>query len=206
MPKIIDHDQRRLEIVLATKKLIIDGGFRAATMREIAAAAGYANGALKRYFEGKDEILMATSQYATAVLVERLQRTVSGLQGMDAVSAIFEQTLPDRQDNKELARVLLTFWEQSIGNLELSKAFLRNLSPWRNLAVMYLHQAVSLGQLHSRWDDPSTVADELLTLTVGAHVMVQLDDREEIIQQHAGHLRRRISELRADVPEEAAVN
>jgi len=205
VPKIIDHDQRRLEIVLATKKLIIEGGFQAATMREIAAAAGYANGALKRYFDGKDDILMATSRYATSVLIERLQQTVQGLQGLDAVSAIFEQTMPDREDNRELARVLITFWERSIGHRELSRVFRRNLNPWRQMTTMYLSQAAQNGELAGQVD-PQTLADELLTLTVGAHVMVQLNNREDAIRLQVGHLRRKIDQLRAVAPVVASVN
>ncbi len=45
MPKVIDHDQRRRDIIDVTWKLIVKGGIEAATMREIAAEAGFANGA-----------------------------------------------------------------------------------------------------------------------------------------------------------------
>ncbi|WP_203236978.1 TetR family transcriptional regulator [Nocardia panacis] len=38
MPKIIDHDQRRRDIVEVAKRLIIEGGFEAATMRSIVSA------------------------------------------------------------------------------------------------------------------------------------------------------------------------
>ena len=57
MPKIVDHDARRLEIVHATWRLIAAKGFRATTMREIAKASGVANGGLFPYFRNKEELI-----------------------------------------------------------------------------------------------------------------------------------------------------
>ena len=50
MPKVVDHDQRRVELVQATWRIIAREGIERATMRGIAAEAGFANGALKPYF------------------------------------------------------------------------------------------------------------------------------------------------------------
>lgn len=205
MPKIIDHDQRRLEIVLATKKLIVAGGFQAATMREIAAAAGYANGALKRYFDGKDEILMATSKYVTDQLITRLEKAVEGQHGLDALSLIFEQTMPDRPENIDIARVLITFWERSIGQPELSHSFRQDLLPWRQLTEKSLEQAAGNGEV-DRSLSPQVMADELLTQMVGAHVMVQLNPAEANVLQQVEHIRRRIASLRVKLPVDARFN
>lgn len=199
MPKIIDHDQRRLEIVLATEKLIVSGGFEAATMREIAAAAGYANGALKRYFEGKDQILMATSKYVSEQLIERLEKAVNGLQGLDAVSEIFETAMPNKPENIAVARVLFTFSDRAIGNETLRAAFREDLLPWRRLTEHHLRIAIQNGEIAST-ALPEVVAGELMTLIVGMHFMIQLHPTEENIQGQVEHLRRRINDLRIDVP------
>lgn len=199
VPKIIDHDQRRIEIVLATQKLIVAGGFDAATMREIAAAAGYANGALKRYFDGKDQILMATSKYVADQLITRLEKAVDGYQGLDAVAEIFEQTMPNRQENIDIARVLITFWERAIGDAELSYSFREDLLPWRRLVEKYLEQAQRSGEMIGS-ATPATVADELLTFMAGAHLMIQLRPTQENIQNQVEHVRRRISALRVNLP------
>ena len=57
VPKIVDHDERRLELVDATWRIIARLGIEGATMREIALEAGFANGALKPYFPTKDTLL-----------------------------------------------------------------------------------------------------------------------------------------------------
>ncbi|MBT2522576.1 TetR family transcriptional regulator [Arthrobacter sp. ISL-28] len=57
MPKIVDHDQRRAELVEGTWRIIARDGIESATMRGIAAEAGFANGAVKPYFATKEETL-----------------------------------------------------------------------------------------------------------------------------------------------------
>ena len=55
MPKIVDHERRRAEIVQTTWRVIARRGLDGATLREVAAEAGYANGALKPYFPAKSD-------------------------------------------------------------------------------------------------------------------------------------------------------
>jgi len=47
VPKIVGHDERRLELVDATWRIIARHGMEGATLREIATEAGFAHGALK---------------------------------------------------------------------------------------------------------------------------------------------------------------
>ena len=60
MPKIVDHDARRLELVEVTWKVIARRGFDGVTLRDIAAEAGFANGALKPYFPTRASLIRAT--------------------------------------------------------------------------------------------------------------------------------------------------
>ena len=66
MPKIVDHDQRREEIVAATWRVIDRHGLDEATTRRIAEEAGYSNGVLAHYFRDKDDILVQALQLAHA--------------------------------------------------------------------------------------------------------------------------------------------
>ncbi|HMQ28716.1 MAG TPA: TetR family transcriptional regulator, partial [Acidimicrobiales bacterium] len=63
MPKIVDHEARRGEIVRAAWRIIVRDGFDAATMAAIAAEAGFANGALKPYFATKHDLLVAAFEH-----------------------------------------------------------------------------------------------------------------------------------------------
>ncbi|MBW0103982.1 TetR/AcrR family transcriptional regulator, partial [Pseudonocardia sp. KRD291] len=57
MPKIVDHDQRREEILDAAIRVIGTVGIDHATTRAIARESGYSTGVLSHYFEDKDELL-----------------------------------------------------------------------------------------------------------------------------------------------------
>lgn len=59
MPKVVDHDARRGEILDSCFRLMAEEGYAAATMRRIASAAGVSTGTLYHYFPDKEAILAA---------------------------------------------------------------------------------------------------------------------------------------------------
>ncbi|NKX50543.1 TetR family transcriptional regulator, partial [Arthrobacter deserti] len=94
MPKIVDHDQRRGELVNATWRIIARGGMEGATMREIAAEAGFANGALKPYFPPKDDLLTFAFGHVFNQTNRRMAAATAGLEGLAALRAYCHEILP----------------------------------------------------------------------------------------------------------------
>ena len=82
VPKIVDHDQRRLELVDATWRIIARLGMEGATMREIAEEAGFANGALKPYFPTKDLLLTSAFGHVFNRTNQRIATMTDGLSGV----------------------------------------------------------------------------------------------------------------------------
>ena len=60
MPKLVDADERRSELALAAARVIARSGVGAATLREVAAEAGWTTGALTHYFTDKRDLLRFT--------------------------------------------------------------------------------------------------------------------------------------------------
>ena len=60
MPKIVDHAERREEILEATRRVILKRGLDGVTMRNIAAEVGKSTGLVNHYFEDKSGLLLAT--------------------------------------------------------------------------------------------------------------------------------------------------
>jgi AcrR family transcriptional regulator len=56
MPKIVDRDQQREDLLVASFDLFADHGYAAITMRQLAQGLGVSTGTLYHYFEGKDDI------------------------------------------------------------------------------------------------------------------------------------------------------
>lgn len=64
MPRTVDVDVRRRQIVEAAARLIATGGMEAATMRDIAAEAGWTTGVVNHYFADKREVLRRTLEHS----------------------------------------------------------------------------------------------------------------------------------------------
>jgi TetR/AcrR family transcriptional regulator, transcriptional repressor of bet genes len=96
MPKLVDVEQRRSELTDAAARVIARSGIEAATMREVAAEAGWTTGALTHYFTDTRTLLLATFEgslakrrsrrpsSADATAAERLRSSIEGALPLDA--------------------------------------------------------------------------------------------------------------------------
>lgn len=62
MPKIVDHEQRRIEILNASFDAFAQQGYAALSMRQLAQSIGVTTGSLYHYFPSKDAIFEALFQ------------------------------------------------------------------------------------------------------------------------------------------------
>ncbi|MFJ8893008.1 TetR/AcrR family transcriptional regulator [Leifsonia sp. NPDC102414] len=170
MPKVIDHDQRRSDIIDVTWALIVKGGLEAATMREIASEAGFANGALKHYFPGKDEIIQGTYDRALGMMSEGVASAVGDATGLAALRAIVYASAPLTEEAIVAGRVLLSFWERAMSNNDLHQAYLSHLTSWRGGLLTYIEQGRADGDIVAPTPDEQLV-DEIVLINVGANVM-----------------------------------
>ena len=62
MPKAVDHEARRAELLAATWRVIARDGIEGATVRRISREAGYSTGVLTHYFQNKEDVLRTALQ------------------------------------------------------------------------------------------------------------------------------------------------
>ncbi|MFS0893107.1 TetR/AcrR family transcriptional regulator [Microbacterium sp. 179-I 3D3 NHS] len=195
MPKIIDHDQRRRDIVEVAKRIILKGGFEAATMRSIAAEAGFANGALKHYFPGKESIVAATFE---AVLLEHdtwLQQSISeGTTADEMLRQVLEGTLPSGADEIASGRVLLALWEYAMSNEALTELYRTHLGRWRAMLVTRMEAARDAGAIRDQ--DYGPLADEFISVAVGATVINLMHPDGERLAGYRDYIDRFLARLR----------
>ncbi|MBW1988939.1 MAG: TetR/AcrR family transcriptional regulator [Deltaproteobacteria bacterium] len=86
MPKIVDHEQYREELLEKCFHLFSEKGFSKVTMREIAKEAGISTGAMYHYFPSKHAILEQMFLYVA-------QRDVAEASARTSVSGSFEHRL-----------------------------------------------------------------------------------------------------------------
>lgn len=174
MPKIVDHDQRRKELVETTWRVVARHGVSGATMRQIAEEAGFANGALKPYFATKAELLEATYSYVFAATETRIRRASRGKRGLAAVRALCREVLPVTPDLVSEARLVIAFWDGAARDTQDANMGARGLSSWCDVVAALLQQAQDDGEIRSGLDLPR-LADVLLTHLYGTQVTAVLD-------------------------------
>lgn len=174
MPKVVDHDQRRKEIIEAAWRLIGRGGFEAATMREIAAEAGYANGALKYYFSSKDELLTAAFQHTFYRVNERAARTIENRTGTAAIRALCLEMLPLDAERQIESRVAVAFWDRAASSAPMRKIHADSFAIWRKWMEDELETARRDDEISSGLSD-QTIIDMLFFVLTGMRVLPTLE-------------------------------
>lgn len=173
MPKIVDHDERRLELVDATWRIIARLGIEGATMREIALEAGFANGALKPYFPTKDMLLTFAFRHVFNRTNERIAEVTAGKAGIEALRAFCVEVLPLDSERVNEARIVIPFWQKAINDPEKAAIHRESMDQWHAAIVAHLAQARTRGDVRAAVDD-SAVAGHLLNMLLGAQIAAAL--------------------------------
>lgn len=174
MPKIVDHELRRSEIIKATWRLIAKKGIEGTTMREIAKEAGYANGALRHYFANKHELLTQAYAHVFDATNRRFGANGQGLTGVAALTALCAEVMPLDNERVLEARIVLPFWEIAINNPNLAKLNNESLDQWQQQIEQFLRQAVAESEIPSSLNIPAAAA-ELMSMMMGMQVMAVLN-------------------------------
>lgn len=169
MPLIVDHQQRRADLVEVTWRVIAREGFDRATMRQICAAAGYANGALKPYFPTKEALLEATFEYVFARTTDRIEEAVGAFRGLEAIEAFAEQVLPTNNLMYDEARVVIPFWQRALHNNTEKAVNREKMTLWHDMLTGWFIEE-NLDPNHAK-----NAAHTLLTFLLGSQVTAALE-------------------------------
>ncbi|WP_314214863.1 TetR/AcrR family transcriptional regulator [Pseudarthrobacter equi] len=173
MPKIVDHDERRLELVGATWRIIARQGMEGATMREIALEAGFANGALKPYFPTKDTLLEFAFSHVFNRTNRRIAEVTGGRSGLDALQAFCLEVLPLDEERINEARIVIPFWQKAVTDPGKAEIHRQSMEEWVDTIRRYLAEARNSGDVRAAVDD-SLLARQLLNMLLGAQIEAAL--------------------------------
>jgi AcrR family transcriptional regulator len=158
MPKKVDHDARREELVLAAWRVIAAQGIDEVTIRDIARESGYSSGVLAHYFENKDDLLAHALRLSHTRIRKRYDDEVEGRGPADALKAILLDNLPLEEQRDLETRIEMSFWARSLRNEALREIQHEESKDLRDL----------LGELIDRTRDEGAIAkkydrDEVLS-------------------------------------------
>jgi AcrR family transcriptional regulator len=106
-------DARRRQILDAAARCFARNGFHATSMNDILAAARLSNGAVYRYFRGKDEIIIALSSRVADRMVERLGR-IAAQDPPPSIARLIDAMHEGEQDMD--SALLVQIWAEAARN------------------------------------------------------------------------------------------
>lgn len=109
MPRIVDHEARRQELVLATWSLIREGGLAELTIRNLAAESGWSSGAVRYYLATRDEILDLAAREVNAAFERRARSVPDCDDPLEHLRSVIRAILPLDQASRDLCEVWLAF-------------------------------------------------------------------------------------------------
>jgi AcrR family transcriptional regulator len=128
MPRVVDHEARRAQVVAAVWRVVSRDGLQAATVRRVAAETGMSTSVVSHYFAGKDDLLRLAFRL---VLDRGLARAHAAPAGQRARSLLVI-ALPIDAERRAEARIWLSFLGMAISRPELAAEQRRVYRRWRD--------------------------------------------------------------------------
>lgn len=146
MPKIVEHELRRDEVVQATWRVMARVGIDRASIRKIADEAGYSTGAIAHYFKDKDDVIVSALEKAYRDEMERIVERTAGLSGLAALRASVVEVLPVGSEQTMEMAVWMGFWGRAVGDEKLKERQRHYYGQWRALLRGHIEDAVAAGE------------------------------------------------------------
>lgn len=173
MPKIVDHDERREEILRAAIRVIDSVGLDNTTTRAIALESGYSNGVLSHYFQDKDDILQSILVKTHREFMGRVEESMRGKDEFGRLWAMLMQNLPLDRERRVETLMEMTFWPRAVSN-PASREFQRDAANDLLKRIRTLIADVrAAGRLDSDLTD-ADVAELLIAVIDGLSVHAEL--------------------------------
>jgi AcrR family transcriptional regulator len=195
VPKIVDHDVKRREIIEATWRVIDVGGLAGTTIREIAREAGCSSGVLSHYFADREDILASAMVMAHRGVRDRTDRQVEYLRGLPALRILMLESLPLDEQRVLEARIEACFWGAAVGNEKLMRLQNSEVEAWCGRVRSRLLEAEQAGELRAGID-PDDVVDRLLALMDGFSIQSVLNPKRTPPDRQVRHLDEVFADIR----------
>src|SRR5260370_782561 len=196
MPKIVDWDARRDEILSATWRVIARDGIAGATIRAIAREADCSRGILAHYFDDKADILGSALVMSHRRVVARMDARAAGLTGLAALRVVMLEALPLDSERDLEAQIEISFWGRALRNPALRTLQHAELDRFPPRLPPYPAEAEKDGELRDGVDI-TLAAHQLLVLIDGLSAerglypdRVSPDRQQQMLEELLDRLRR----------------
>jgi AcrR family transcriptional regulator len=170
LPILVDHQKRRTELIDVAIDLIVEQGLNGASVRAIAARAGYSAVVVQHYFRSKNELLRLAFERVIALLQEQVECAIADRREAPEALAVF---LPADPVAARTWRVFFAFWGMALAHDDFQQAQARRSREGRDIISRVLEECSTIpeGAAGGR----SQQANRLLALIAGIAAMATFD-------------------------------
>lgn len=165
MSRPVDRDARRQVILDGFLRYVADVGLPAATSRGLARELGMAAGALWKYFDSFEEVVVEAFRYSFRGLFERLEanQEVPGLAGLEATVSMLLPFTPEAEFEARVALGYMGFRGKYVDLINLEGEMER---VWAHHLRLHLESAQDHGELVDGID-VAELTEMLLVTVIG---------------------------------------
>jgi AcrR family transcriptional regulator len=167
MPRVVDAEQRRAELMRVTAEAIARDGLDGVTLRNVARSGGWTTGIVNHYFTDKRDLLLATFRSRADAARRRVADAMAA--GATPLEALVESTLPLDDERMLNWQVWLAFWGAALGDDEMVAVQRARHDEFEAALVAGLRDSQRAGRVRSAVD-PSVEALKLVALLDGIAV------------------------------------
>lgn len=171
MARQADHVERRRLFAAAALNVISRDGLEGLTLREVAREAGFTTGALTHYFQSKDELLIAASEYSAELVRVPMDELALGASARESLRQLIYTALPSTTVMKGNWRFWVAFWERGAHSPRVNQVMRDRYHEWTNRVASLVRRAQEQGQARADLD-AARFAHELVALVDGIGVQV----------------------------------
>ena len=135
MDKETKQDERRLNALSATLRVIARDGLEQTTIRAIAKEAGCSAGSLAHYFTDKEDILRQALELADSQIAKRISKIISETEPDLALREVLAQVLPIDNDRSAELTLDVNFWGRALIHPELRGLEHNDHDRWRAIVL-----------------------------------------------------------------------
>ena len=121
MPKIVDHNERKIKIAEATWNVIVRDGLENASVRKIAAEAHLSVGSLRHYFPSQSDLFLFSMELVSERVRKRLENKKHDGPPLHVFKEALCEVLPIDDDQKIEMEVWLVFSAKTLVDRKLEE-------------------------------------------------------------------------------------
>jgi AcrR family transcriptional regulator len=166
-------EQRRAEILEATRRVVLERGFGHTRIADVAAELGVSTGLIHYHFASKDELLAETLRDTAAADIRRLEESVAGYGGasVDRLDRVLQEYLPSEERDQSWV-LWIDAWGDALRSPRLREISEELDTAWARVLETVICDGVAHGDLTCA--DPAAAAWRLACLMDGLGVQLTL--------------------------------